>query len=89
MKEINCYLADEHAPGAKNYYGYLTIDHPELGEFTISVSVNGRDIRTDGYPWKFLQEDKYILNSDQAEFVNENKKIIGKYVKTDTPTFKI
>jgi len=89
MNEVNCYLADEHKKDARNYYGYLTIEHPELGEFTISVSIDGKDIRTDGYPWNFLQEEEYILNPSQIEFVNENKKIIGRYVKTDTPTFKI
>ena len=64
----------EHAEMNGRYYNYVTVNHPKLGEFTISVSPYGRntDVRTDGKPWNFLQKDEYKLTEEQKKWVEEN-----------------
>jgi len=78
-------LEDKFGEGCKDeYYGYIGIDHPTLGEFTISVGIDG-DVRTDGRPWEFLQKDEYRLTPEQAEFVMKHKNKFAEMVKNDIP----
>lgn len=68
------YTSDEHAPGGNIYWGYANISTKLVGDFTVSFS-RKEGLRTDGYPWKFLQdEEEYKLTDKQIDFIRSNKK---------------
>ena len=67
-----------------SYYGYITIEHPELGEFTISAGIDG-DIRIDGKPWEFLQSKEEKLNQEQIDFVKKHKSELADMSDNDIP----
>ena len=73
----------------ETYYGYATIEHPKLGEFIISISSSGKDIRTDGFPWKFLQSTEYKLTNAQIEYVKAHEDELRKIVRSDIPVSQL
>lgn len=82
---VEIWSSSEHAAGVQGlkdkYYGYLTIKHPSLGTFYVSAGIRG-DIRTDGKPWKFLQEDKYKLTNEQINWVYKNENTLSRFAIT-------
>ena len=75
---IEFYVSSEHKEGSNGFYGYMNVVHPTLGDFCVSMHINGNDIHTDGYPWDFLKEPDERLTSEQIEYVNSiknNKKL--------------
>lgn len=70
--------ASEHKhDGFKGYYGYATVYHPVLGNFTVSEYMGKpMEVRTDGYPWDFLQKNN--LNPAQKKWIENNKNVFKK-----------
>lgn len=67
--EVKVYSSSEHTSSENlpdPFYGYFTIEHPVLGDFTVSAGIRG-DIRLDGMPWKFLKKSKERLTDDQIK----------------------
>lgn len=89
-ENVNFYLSDEHVPfGYGDFYAYLIINHPKLGQFMVSVSTDGTDVRIDGRPWDFLQRPRHKLSNEQIEYIKsikDNLKFI-KLIESDTPRF--
>lgn len=88
------YKADEHKEGKDyllpdKFYSYVTIEHPTLGEFYLSVGTLLDGIRTDGLPWVFIQKEP--LTKAQLAFVNKYKKQLDDACNTTGPkvTFTI
>jgi len=71
-------VSSEHKKMAGSWFGYMCVNHPRLGEFFVSVSANGENIRTDGYPWNFLKASESRLTAEQVDYINsikDNKKL--------------
>ena len=86
-ESVKVWSSSEHTQGNEyatdNFYGYLTIEHPRLGEFMISASIEG-DIRTDGQPWRFLQDEN--LTSEQIHFIRKYKTQLADFARTGNPS---
>ena len=42
----------------------------------VLVDINGKDVRTDGQPWNFLQSSSYKLTSAQNNLLNKIKRYL-------------
>lgn len=87
--EVKIATADEHTGSYPNYFGYMHIEHPNLGDFYVSFSVRNGNVRVDGYPWKFLQEPGYKLNKEQKEWVMAHKQELSKISRKVSGTIKL
>ena len=57
----------EHNDIGNNWYGYLSVDHPKLGEFYVSVRLKGRryEVQLDGTGWNFIKSKGYTPEQKQ------------------------
>lgn len=85
--EVVVYSSSEHTSSENlpdPFYGYLMIEHPVLGDFTVSAGIRG-DIRLDGSPWKFLKKSKERLTDDQIKWVQDHKDDLARFARTGSP----
>lgn len=79
-------MSGEHRddPNSKDYYGYMHVEHPKYGSFYLSALILPKSragIRTDGYPWNFLQSGEYRLTSEQKRWAEQHKSELGRIAK--------
>lgn len=86
---VKVHTSDEHTGSYPNYFGYMLIEHPNLGDFYVSFSVKNSNVRTDGYPWKFLLEPKYKLNKRQRDWVMNHKDELSLLSRKVSGTIKL
>ena len=85
---VDIFSSSEHIEGKlgmpNKYYGYLTVDHPDLGKFYISAGTNG-DVRLDGQPWQFLRNRGNALTKNQKTWVKGHMQALSDFARTGEP----
>lgn len=66
-------MAGEHNDDGKYFYGYLSVDHPKLGNFYVSFKIKGRrrEVQLDGTGWNFIKSKGYT--TEQKRWIAQHK----------------
>ena len=66
--------SSEHNDDGKNFYGYMAVEHPRLGDFYVSFKIKGsrKEVQLDGTGWNFIKSKGYT--SEQKNWIIQHKR---------------
>lgn len=66
-------VSGEHNDVGKDFYGYLSVDHPKLGKFYVSFKIKGsrKEVQLDGTGWNFIKSKGYT--AEQKQWIAQHK----------------
>lgn len=84
--EATFWLSDEHTGANGQYYGYITITHPSLGEFIVGINKRGPITDRTKEVWEFIKTDEPDLTPEQVNWLIRHTDELKKIYKEDTPS---
>jgi len=85
--EVSFWLSDEHTSGQNGqFYGYIVITHPTLGEFTTGISSKGPIVSRDKEVWNFIKKEEPDLTPEQSKWLIDHAEELKYIYKEGIPT---